>query len=67
MPVLVLYTHRVDRIGRKPVLVLSLVALDIDVVLCGPATTLLQTLLIRCLVGLVLGGMVIIRVMLSEP
>lgn len=55
-----------DRVGRKPVLVFSLVGMATATALFGTARTLLQMILYRCLAGVFAGTIVTIRTMLAE-
>ncbi|CAK7208349.1 hypothetical protein SBRCBS47491_000062 [Sporothrix bragantina] len=55
-----------DRVGRKPVLVLSLVGMSGATALFGLARTLEQMIAFRCLAGVFAGTIVTIRTMLAE-
>ncbi|KAL1903050.1 hypothetical protein Sste5346_000333 [Sporothrix stenoceras] len=55
-----------DRVGRKPVLVFSLIGMASATALFGTAQTLLQMILFRCLAGVFAGTIVTIRTMLAE-
>ncbi|CAK7198657.1 hypothetical protein SEUCBS139899_001321 [Sporothrix eucalyptigena] len=55
-----------DRVGRKPVLVLSLVGMSSATALFGLARTLEQMIAFRCLAGVFAGTIVTIRTMLAE-
>ena len=55
-----------DRVGRKPVLVFSLVGVSIAVSLFGFAKEIWQMILFRCLAGVFAGTIVTVRTMLSE-
>ncbi|CAK7220705.1 hypothetical protein SCUCBS95973_004253 [Sporothrix curviconia] len=55
-----------DRVGRKPVLVLSLVGMSGATALFGLAHTLGQMIAFRCLAGVFSGTIVTIRTMLAE-
>lgn len=55
-----------DRVGRKPVLVLSLVGMAGATALFGTARTLGQMIAFRCLAGVFAGTIVTIRTMLAE-
>ncbi|KJR80635.1 uncharacterized protein SPSK_05209 [Sporothrix schenckii 1099-18] len=55
-----------DRVGRKPVLVLSLVGMASATALFGTARTLVQMVAFRCLAGVFAGTIVTIRTMLAE-
>ncbi|CAK7239944.1 MAG: hypothetical protein STHCBS139747_001379 [Sporothrix thermara] len=55
-----------DRVGRKPVLVLSLVGMSMGTALFGLARTLGQMIAFRCLAGVFAGTIVTIRTMLAE-
>ncbi|CAK7274634.1 hypothetical protein SEPCBS57363_006264 [Sporothrix epigloea] len=55
-----------DRVGRKPVLVLSLVGMSGATALFGLAHTLEQMIAFRCVAGIFAGSIVTIRTMLAE-
>ncbi|CAK7274045.1 hypothetical protein SEPCBS119000_005969 [Sporothrix epigloea] len=55
-----------DRVGRKPVLVLSLVGMSAATALFGLARTLEQMIAFRCIAGVFAGTIVTIRTMLAE-
>lgn len=55
-----------DRLGRKPVLVTSLIGLSITVSLFGFAKSTRQMILFRCMAGMFSGSIVCIRSMLQE-
>lgn len=64
--VMILWGKASDRIGRKPVLVFSLIGVSIATSIFGLAKTLEQMILFRCLAGVFAGTIVTIRTMLSE-
>ncbi|KAF7531933.1 hypothetical protein G7054_g8443 [Neopestalotiopsis clavispora] len=66
MSVMLLWGLASDRIGRKPVLVFSLVGVSISTGIFGLATSLWQMILFRCLAGVFAGTIVTIRTMISE-
>ena len=55
-----------DRIGRKPVLVISIVGLAICTALFGMSTTIWHMFLTRCSAGMFAGSIVTIRTMMAE-
>ena len=66
MLLMIFYGRMADRLGRKPVLVFSLLGVSITVSLFGLSRTVSQMVLLRCLAGMFAGSVVTIRVMLSE-
>lgn len=64
--VMVLWGKAADSIGRKPVLVVSLVGVSIATSIFGMAKTLGQMVLFRCLAGIFAGTIVVIRTMITE-
>ncbi|KAH8198563.1 hypothetical protein TruAng_007244 [Truncatella angustata] len=66
MSVMMLWGKASDRVGRKPVLVLSLVGVTISTGIFGMAKNLWQMILFRCLAGVFAGTIVTIRTMISE-
>ncbi|ETS80159.1 hypothetical protein PFICI_07688 [Pestalotiopsis fici W106-1] len=66
MSVMLLWGLASDRIGRKPVLVSSLVGVSISTGIFGLARNLWQMILFRCLAGVFAGTIVTIRTMISE-
>lgn len=66
MSVMILWGRASDRIGRKPVLVFSLVGVSLCCGIFGLAKNLWQMILFRCLAGLFAGTIVTIRTMISE-
>lgn len=66
MLVLIGWGRLADRIGRKPILVLTLVGTAIGPALFGMAKTLLQMILFRCLAGIFSGSSLVIRTMISD-
>lgn len=55
-----------DRVGRKPVLLFSLIGVSIAVSLFGFAKEIWQMILFRCLAGVFAGTIVTVRTMISE-
>lgn len=66
MLLMIFYGRMADRLGRKPVLVFSLLGVSVAVSLFGLSRTVTQMVLLRCLAGMFAGSVVTIRVMLSE-
>ncbi|KAK9426693.1 putative Major facilitator superfamily domain-containing protein [Seiridium unicorne] len=66
MLVMLFWGKASDRIGRKPVLVFSLVGVAISTGIFGLARNLWQMILFRCLAGVFAGTIVTIRTMISE-
>ncbi|KAI0427123.1 major facilitator superfamily transporter [Xylaria sp. FL1042] len=66
MVVMVLWGKAADRIGRKPVLVSSLLGVAIATAFFGFAKTIWQMILFRCIAGVFAGSIVTIRTMISE-
>ncbi|CAM1505160.1 Fc.00g107970.m01.CDS01 [Cosmosporella sp. VM-42] len=66
MVVLIFWGRLADRIGRKPVLMYSLVGMAIGPALFGMSRTIWQMILFRCLAGLFSGSSLIIRTMIAE-
>lgn len=66
MLVMLLWGRAADRLGRKPVLVASLVGLSVAVSLFGLARTVWQMILFRCAAGVFSGTIVTIRTMIAE-
>lgn len=64
--VMILWGKASDRVGRKPVLVFSLVGVSVATAIFGLAKSLEQMILFRCLAGVFAGSIVTIRTMLSE-
>ncbi|KAJ4397065.1 hypothetical protein N0V93_001289 [Gnomoniopsis smithogilvyi] len=64
--VMILWGKASDRIGRKPVLVFSIIGVSIATSIFGLAKTLEQMILFRCIAGVFAGTIVTIRTMLSE-
>lgn len=64
--VMVFWGKAADTIGRKPVLVSSLVGVSIATSIFGMARTIWQMILFRCIAGVFAGTIVTIRTMLSE-
>ncbi|KAI0393444.1 MFS general substrate transporter [Xylariaceae sp. FL0594] len=66
MLVMVFWGRAADRVGRKPVLVFSLLGVVIATALFGLAKSITQMILFRCLAGVFAGTIVTIRAMISE-
>lgn len=66
MLVMLVWGRAADRVGRKPVLVASLVGVCCATSIFGMATSLWQMVLFRCLAGVFAGTIVTIRTMISE-
>jgi Na+/melibiose symporter-like transporter len=66
MAVLIFWGRLADRVGRKPVLLCSLVGLAIGPVLFCLATTIPEMIFFRCLAGMFSGSDLIIRTMIAE-
>ncbi|KAI0803737.1 major facilitator superfamily transporter [Xylaria sp. FL0064] len=66
MVVMVLWGKAADRIGRKPVLVSSLLGVAVATAFFGFAKTIWQMILFRCVAGVFAGSIVTIRTMISE-
>jgi MFS family permease len=64
--VMLFWGKAADRIGRKPILVFSLVGVSFGVAIFGMAKSILQMILFRCLAGVFAGTIVTIRTMISE-
>lgn len=63
---MIVYGRAADRIGRKPVLVFSLVGVGFATCLFGMSKTIWQMIATRCLAGVFAGSVVTVRTMLSE-
>ncbi|KAI0535154.1 major facilitator superfamily transporter [Xylaria digitata] len=66
MLVMVLWGKAADRVGRKPVLVSSLLGVAITTAFFGFSKSIPQMILFRCLAGVFAGSIVTIRTMISE-
>ncbi|KAK4105925.1 MFS general substrate transporter [Parathielavia hyrcaniae] len=66
MCVMIIWGKAADRLGRKPVLVFSLVGVSFATALFGLAQTIWQMVFFRCLAGVFAGTIVTIRTMISE-
>lgn len=64
--VMIFWGRAADALGRKPILVSSLVGVSIATSLFGTAKTIWQMILFRCLAGVFAGTIVTIRTMLTE-
>ncbi|KAK2073145.1 hypothetical protein P8C59_007446 [Phyllachora maydis] len=66
MAVMIFWGKAADRLGRKPVLVISLAGVSMAAAVFGLATTLWEMMLYRCLAGVFAGTIVTLRIMVSE-
>jgi MFS family permease len=66
MFVMVLWGKAADRLGRKPVLVFSLVGVTFATAIFGMAKTIWQMILFRCIAGVFAGTIITIRTMIGE-
>ncbi|RYP79699.1 hypothetical protein DL769_002817 [Monosporascus sp. CRB-8-3] len=66
MVVMMFWGRAADRVGRKPVLVFSLVGVSIATSLFGFARSVWQMILFRCIAGVFAGTIVTIRTMIGE-
>jgi MFS family permease len=66
MVVMIGWGKAADRLGRKPVLVVSLLGVSVAISVFGLAKTIWQMILFRCLAGAFAGTVVTIRTMISE-
>ncbi|KAF7563994.1 hypothetical protein G7046_g122 [Stylonectria norvegica] len=66
MLVLIFWGRLADRIGRKPVLIYSLIGMSFGPALFGMAKTLWQMIAFRMLAGVFSGSSLIIRTMIAE-
>ena len=66
MVVLIFWGILADRVGRKPILIYSLIGMAIGPVLFGMASSIWQMILFRCLAGLFSGSSLIIRTMIGD-
>ncbi|KAI0189003.1 major facilitator superfamily domain-containing protein [Xylaria flabelliformis] len=66
MLVMVPWGRAADRLGRKPVLVFSLLGVAVASSLFGMARTIWQMILFRCAAGVFAGSIVTVRAMISE-
>ncbi|GAP90943.1 putative major facilitator superfamily transporter protein [Rosellinia necatrix] len=66
MVVMVAWGRAADRVGRKPVLVFSLLGIALCTSLFGFAKTIWQMVLFRCAAGVFAGSIVTVRTMISE-
>ncbi|CAG8011114.1 unnamed protein product [Penicillium olsonii] len=64
--VMIFWGRAADRIGRKPVLVYSLVGVTLATGLFGMAKTIPQMIMFRCVAGVFAGTIVTIRTMVAE-
>jgi MFS family permease len=66
MVVLVFWGRLADRVGRKPMLIYSLVGTSVCPALFGMSRNIGQMIFFRCLAGIFSGSSLIIRTMISE-
>ncbi|OTA07456.1 MSF permease [Trichoderma parareesei] len=66
MVVLYFWGHLADTIGRKPVLLWTLIGMAVATFFFTVATTIWQMILFRCLAGVFSGSGLVIRTMLSD-
>ncbi|MCJ1225831.1 hypothetical protein MMC12_002480 [Toensbergia leucococca] len=66
MTLMISWGRAADRLGRKPVLIYSLVGVSIATALFGLSKNIWQMILFRCLAGVFAGTVVTIRTMISE-
>jgi MFS family permease len=66
MSVMLFWGKAADKLGRKPILVTSLLGLSITVSLFGFSKSIWQMILFRCMAGIFSGSIVCIRAMLQE-
>lgn len=66
MCVTMFWGRAADRLGRKPVLVFSLVGVSLATFIFGMAKTIWQMILFRCIAGVFAGTIVTIRTMIAE-
>lgn len=66
MVVLIGWGRLADRLGRKPILVTTLIGTAVGPALFGVARTLPQMVIFRCLAGIFSGSSLVIRTMVSE-
>lgn len=64
--VMIFWGRLADRIGRKPVLVFSLIGVTVATGLFGLAKSIPQMILFRCVAGVFAGTIVTIRTMIAE-
>jgi len=64
--VMIFWGRAADRLGRKPVLVFSLIGVSFATGLFGMAKSIPQMILLRCLAGVFSGSIVTIRTMVAE-
>jgi len=66
MTLMISWGRLADRIGRKPVMVFSLVGVGLGTALFGLSRTIWQMVLFRCTAGVFAGTVVTVRAMISE-
>lgn len=63
---MIIYGRIADRLGRKPVLVFSLVGISVATALFGFSKTVWQMIAFRCFAGVFAGSAVTVRAMITE-
>ncbi|KAK2686636.1 hypothetical protein QWA68_015257 [Fusarium oxysporum] len=66
MVVLLFWGRLADKIGRKPVLLYSMLGMAVGSTLFGFSTSILQMVVFRCLAGVFSGSSLILRTMVAE-
>ncbi|PTD09483.1 hypothetical protein FCULG_00008835 [Fusarium culmorum] len=66
MVVLISWSRLADRIGRRPVLLITMLGTAVGPVLFGMSKTIGQMILFRCMAGVFSGSGLVIRTMISE-
>lgn len=66
MLIMVSWGRAADRVGRKPVLVFSLLGVAVSTALFGLARSIPQMIIFRCAAGVFAGSIVTVRTMISE-
>lgn len=64
--VMIFWGKAADTLGRKPILVFSLIGVSVATSIFGMAKTIWQMILFRCIAGVFAGTIVTIRTMLTE-
>jgi MFS family permease len=66
MMVMLFWGRAADRVGRKPVLVVSLIGFTFATAIFGFASSITEMIIFRCLAGVFAGTIVTIRTMINE-